>query len=79
MGDKKEWICRPVSAEAGAEIERVAGAEALRECRLGLVVAAVNEKEAKQFVVRDFEDSYAAPASEQWFVCEMDDDEDFAG
>lgn len=79
MGDKKEWICRPVSAEAGTEIERVAGAEALRECRLGLVVAAVNEKEAKQFVVRDFEELYAVSASEDWFLCEMDDDEEFPG
>jgi len=76
VGDKKEWICRPASAAADAEIEQAGGAEAVRECRIGMVIAAVNEKEAKQFAARDFAELYGAEAQELWFHCEMDEDDD---
>lgn len=74
MGDKKEWICRPASEAAAEQIEQAGGPEAARECRMGLVIAAVNEKEAKQFAAHSFEELYDAEASEEWFICEMDED-----
>lgn len=77
VGDKKEWICRPASAEADAAITQAGGVEAARECRTGMVIAAINEKEARQFAARDFAALYGADAEEAWFHCEMDEDDAF--
>lgn len=74
VGDKKEWICRPASEAASEEIEQAGGPEAARECRVGMVIAAVNEKEAKQFAAHSFEELYGVQAREEWFYCEMDED-----
>jgi hypothetical protein len=74
VGDKKEWICRPASEAAGQEIEQAGGAEAARECRMGMIIAAVNEKEARQFAAHNFEELYGAEASEDWFYCEIDEE-----